>query len=220
VRHELRNKFTSMKAALFLLKRRAKEEGVAEGGRALGLVDVLGEEVVKANELLSAVPPVGRPRRFERVGARECLEHAVDRVALPKGVRIELRAEPAELEVEVDAAEIVVAVRSVVDNAVEAVGDRGMVVVTGTVRAGTFVVEVRDGGGGIPEAARTDVLRAFHTTKDGHLGLGLNVARRAAERYGGDLVIGGGGGGARAAEADTTVVELTFPAAAVYGARA
>jgi len=183
IRHELRNKFTSMKAAMFLLKRRAKEEGMPEDGRTLQLCDVLAGEVGKANDLLGTVPPIAIARRFERVTAQACLEHATDRTGLPKGVRLEVAAVPEGLEVDVDAAEVVVAIRNVVDNAVEAVGDRGLVKVTGCVRGGTFVVDVHDDAGGIPETARSDAMRAFYTTKDGHAGMGLNVARRATERY-------------------------------------
>jgi C4-dicarboxylate-specific signal transduction histidine kinase len=47
---------------------------------------------------------------------------------------------------------------------------------------------VSDDGPGIADAARC--LERFETTKPGHLGLGLCMARRIASRLGGDLVIG------------------------------
>ncbi len=57
-----------------------------------------------------------------------------------------------------------------------------------------FVVE--DGGAGFDEGASARAFDAFYTTKKGHLGLGLTVARRIAQRWGGSVVIEGGGPGA------------------------
>jgi len=78
-------------------------------------------------------------------------------------------------------------------NAAEAAGPGGTV----TVRAGrggdgAIAVTVEDDGAGVPDHLRDRIFEPFFTTKDvGHAGLGLDVARRAAERAGATLALTG-----------------------------
>ncbi|MEO8905037.1 MAG: ATP-binding protein [Polyangiaceae bacterium] len=66
-----------------------------------------------------------------------------------------------------------------------------------------YRITVSDDGPGILDAARC--LERFATTKPGHLGLGLCIARRIASRLGGDLLIEKPASGAE--------VSLWFPVA-------
>ncbi|MDI7269585.1 MAG: ATP-binding protein, partial [Myxococcota bacterium] len=61
--------------------------------------------------------------------------------------------------------------------------------------AGEMALEVTDEGPGIPEAERERVLRPFHSTKSGGMGLGLSVAQQGIEDHGGRLEIGAAPGG-------------------------
>jgi C4-dicarboxylate-specific signal transduction histidine kinase len=104
--------------------------------------------------------------------------------------------------VRADAQELEHALLEVLTNAKEAVAATGGVVtVAARASAGVVVVEVRDGGPGIPAARRAWAFAPFATTKtpaEGR-GLGLTVARLLAERAGGTLTaeepLDGQGGG-------------------------
>jgi signal transduction histidine kinase len=76
-----------------------------------------------------------------------------------------------------------------VDNALDAVGDRGNVTITATTRGDDILVRVADDGPGIPEEVRTRIFDPFFTTKPmgQGTGLGLDMARRIVHSHGGDI---------------------------------
>lgn len=80
---------------------------------------------------------------------------------------------------------------ALVDNAVDAAsgeGGGGHVRVRAGRENGRVLVEVADDGPGIPEGIRDRVFDPFFTTKDvGAVGLGLDLARRAVGRHGGEI---------------------------------
>jgi len=62
----------------------------------------------------------------------------------------------------------------------------------------TAIIEVTDGGPGVPVADRERVFEPFFTRRPGGTGLGLAIARDAVQRQGGKITIGDApGGGAR-----------------------
>jgi two-component system NtrC family sensor kinase len=89
---------------------------------------------------------------------------------------------------------------NLVDNAIEACGSEGRVVVLiDASSSGAVSVEVHDTGGGIVPAARDRIFEPFFTTKATGSGLGLAISREIARAHGGDVVI-----------ASTTVRGTTF----------
>lgn len=83
---------------------------------------------------------------------------------------------------------------NLIDKAIDAVsgGDGkvgGQVWIRATWENGRVLVEISDDGSGIPEELMARVFEPFFTTKeDGSgVGLGLDVARRALERHGGEI---------------------------------
>jgi signal transduction histidine kinase len=67
-------------------------------------------------------------------------------------------------------------------------------------------VEIRDQGAGIDAATVVQVFRPFFTTKPKGLGLGLPLAKRIIERFGGALTL-------RSDLGQGTTVRLVFPKA-------
>jgi len=136
-----------------------------------------------------------RARATERVRVTDCLRLAMECARLPSSVGLELSAPNSE-ELELDAERDVLAfaVRCLIENSGEAMGT-GLVRVSAERAADQCRVTVSDHGPGIADAPRC--LERFETSKPGHLGLGLCMARRIASRFGGDLVIGSPESGAQ-----------------------
>jgi signal transduction histidine kinase len=80
---------------------------------------------------------------------------------------------------------------SLILNAKEAFGDRtdGVIALVASLHNGNVRLSVEDNGPGIPSEEQARVFEAFHTTKPGHFGIGLTVARWLAERQGGSLTL-------------------------------
>jgi len=73
---------------------------------------------------------------------------------------------------------------NLIDNALDASGENGRVVVSAALESGVVVVRVRDNGPGIPEELRQRIFDPFFTTKPvgQGTGLGLDIVRRLVER--------------------------------------
>jgi signal transduction histidine kinase len=112
--------------------------------------------------------------------------------------RLRVRGVAPEITVEVhgrgaaqgDESKLRQVLTNLIDNAIEACGERGRVVVL-IEESGPDVisVEVHDTGSGIAEAARDRLFEPFFTTKPTGSGLGLAISRAIARAHGGDVVM-------------------------------
>ena len=97
---------------------------------------------------------------------------------------------------------------NVLDNALDAIGDRGRITIRTRQDGSNIVVEIEDDGTGIPPDIKSKIFDPFFTTKDvgEGAGLGLDVARRiVAARCGGEI-------GCRS-QPGKTVFEVSLPQA-------
>lgn len=190
VRHDLRNSLASIRNAAFYLKRRTTGTHLWEAdARVPQFFTLIDDMVVGATKMVEERLGLQHlfTRRVRRVRGRECVERATACARVQAAVTLATDAGPHEIEV--DVSEVALAIRCLVENAAEATGAGGRVKVSARAVGLDFVVEVTDDGPGVADVARDKIFRAFHTTRDGHAGLGLSIARRVARRYGGDVVL-------------------------------
>jgi len=68
---------------------------------------------------------------------------------------------------------------NLIDNAIEAMQDNGILTISTRHKDSFLVVEIADNGKGIPEEIQSRIFEPFFTTKDtGHTGLSLDVVHR------------------------------------------
>lgn len=150
-------------------------------------------EVLEAAALLDRVAPV-----LERRAAEGGLALRVGR-ALPAGARVE--ADPQAVEQ---------VLLNLVDNACKYAAGGGGLGLDARVEGGRLVMEVADGGPGIPPAEREAIFEPFRRLprdeagSAGGAGLGLALARALARAQGGDLV-------AASREGPGAVFRVTLP---------
>lgn len=191
LRHELRNKFASVRSAGFYVRRRLRStEAWQADPRLEELSGIIQEEMRVANELLDQRPSLQHlfAPAPSRVDASECVRLAVSCTRMSSECAVAVQVDSQTGYVTADPNELALAVRCLVENAVEAMGGSGAVRVRAMPLDSRYVIEVEDAGVGIRELQRAAVLEPFYTTKPGHAGLGLNVARRLVERHGGSLI--------------------------------
>jgi two-component system NtrC family sensor kinase len=83
-------------------------------------------------------------------------------------------------------------VLNLLTNAIDAVGERGRIVLSASVDTGDFCLCIADSGPGIPEELQQRVFEPFFTTKDigKGTGMGLAISYRIVERHRGRIEIG------------------------------
>jgi len=190
IRHELRNNLSSIRNATFYLKRRTQATHLWEADQRVSQFFTLIEDmVVASSRVLDDRLKLKHPfaRSIARVPLRECVERAAACARVPPAVDVAIDAGAGEIEA--DATEVAVAIRCLVENAVEATPGGTGVKVSAENVGRQFIVSIIDQGVGIPLPNRELIFDPFHTTKEGHVGLGLNIARRVARRYEGDVTL-------------------------------
>ena len=139
------------------------------------------------------------------------LKPLIDRVAAMGGgegtVSPELRCEAPDIAAIGDPDRIVSVLRHLVQNAVEAAGEDGSVVVALGRAGGRAIIEVSDDGPGMdPDFVRDELFKPFRTSKQRGMGIGAFQCREYVREMGGELdVISEPGSG--------TIMRVTLPAA-------
>lgn len=213
LRHDLRNRFAIVRNASFYIKRKvARDAAYSSDPRIEEFFGIIDEEVIAASARLEESVDAARVfnRRSVCMSAAGCVRRAAACARIgTSGARIVLSAQDGD--VDADPIELAVAVRCLIESAVESTPGDGMVTVRGTASGARYCIEVTDTAPAACEADSEAILRPFYTTKPGHSGLGLNIARRVARRYGGTLAV------EQRAPGTSVVIALPLAAAPALG---
>ena len=202
VAHEVRNPLAGIKGAMQVLMSRR-----APGDSELPVMHDIVGRIDSLSELINDLMLYARPRvpRRSPMELRPLVTDAVTVVRRdPAGRSIDITIEGEDVSAAVDDEMIRATVLNLALNAAQAMAGRGRIALT-LGKSGEFAtIEVRDDGPGIPADIRDQVFEPFFTTKARGGGLGLPIARRAAELHGGSLILTCPDGGG-------TVVTLRLP---------
>jgi signal transduction histidine kinase len=194
MRHAVRNKLAAARnAATYIQRRLSKTEAWQSDPRIQTFHGLIESELDAAGGLLDPKDALAHvfTRHAERVPVSRCTREAVAHARAGGDATDAVRVEGTDdAEVIADPRELALAVRCLVENALEATDAKGPVSVRGIRTADRFAIEVADEGPGIEQSLREDAIRAFVTTKPGHAGVGLAIAHRIARRYDGALALG------------------------------
>lgn len=188
LRHSLRNRLGAVRNAAFYLRRRVDSTALpAEDARVPRFFDMIDSEVTAATQLLDSKAPPEVPR-----GASAPLRAAVLSVTAgvrAPGIGVSVGAW-ADLAVAIERHELELAFFCLLENACDAAASA--VAVEARREGASALLVVSDDGAGFAPGAKDRAFETFFTTRPGHAGLGLNVAKRIAERWGGGVSLDAG----------------------------
>jgi two-component system sensor histidine kinase HydH len=204
--HEIRNPLASIKGSAEILA-----DDYPGGHPKHRLLQVLVEEAVRLNEVLSRFLAFARPRPIEKLEI--ALGEEVDAVITLLEGRHDAGAARFVVErrdgtpgrVLGDREQLRQVLLNVLLNARQAAGEDGSVRIECSTSSGAVRVRIHDSGPGFSQEALENAFTPFYTTKEQGTGLGLAISHRIIESHGGSIRAFNGehGGG---------VVELTLPA--------
>jgi two-component system sensor histidine kinase HydH len=179
IAHELRNPLSALKGHAQLLVEdlaepaRTKAERVVEGAERLERLTTVLLDFVRESPL--DIRPLAPAELIDRALAE-----------LPRErVHVDLAGAPQVLNV--DAERMSLALRNLLQNAVQASPDAAAVEVRFDGHGQEVVIEVRDHGTGIAPGAKGQIFEPFVTTKARGTGLGLAIARQIVEQHHGTV---------------------------------
>ncbi len=189
--HEIKNPLSGIKGAAQLLEQELKDPEWHEYTR------VITHEVDRLQDLVDRVAgPQGqfKPRALNIHEVTERVYLLIDAES-PHGVQVERDYDPSIPELHADAELLIQALLNIARNAVQAVGERGRIILrTRILRKLTLgrrhyplvaSIEVEDDGPGVPDAYRETLFFPLVTGRVEGSGLGLALAQSVAQRHGG-----------------------------------
>jgi PAS domain S-box-containing protein len=216
IAHELRNGLKPISGSVEVLQRELKLEG-----ETADLMDLIARESARLNKFVTDLLSYSRERdlALEPVRLDDHLRELVSTLRhdprRASGVQVEYGGcpdGPEEARLAIDSEQMRQVWLNLAANALEAIGERGTLTVSWSVRDEDQVtVEFRDDGPGIAADDLRRVGEPFFTTKRGGTGLGLAIALRIVERHGGGLTLDSEAG--RGTTARVTLPGLCVPQA-------
>jgi two-component system, sensor histidine kinase FlrB len=144
------------------------------------------ERLIRDTLMFARGEVLGR-ESIDIVALVEELRHTVEPVARQAGVQLVVQALSDGGTVSGDRKAIASALVSLLENAVQACGQDGVVELGATASAAQLCFTVRDNGRGIEQNIQERLFEPFFTTRDEGTGLGLAIARGVARVHGGDI---------------------------------
>jgi two-component system nitrogen regulation sensor histidine kinase NtrY len=188
--HEIKNPLTPVGLAGETLKTAWGRDPARFAEVFPSAIDMILGAVRDLKELIGEFSRFSRlpPMRPERLEANQLVLEALEPYTKtpPERVRIKTELAPDAPAVEADADQIKRVLLNVINNALEAIGERG-----GTLRLSTrsepfgVLIRVEDDGPGVEDVER--IFEPHYTTKVKGTGLGLAIARQIVEEHAGTI---------------------------------
>jgi signal transduction histidine kinase len=198
LRHDVSNRLASVGNMAYFVRSKLGQAVADTNPRAASFLEQIAGEVrltdTAVESWLTQIRAM-RPSLSRSSAVADCLRLAVEAARLPGSACVEVVPGANGERVAGDLETVAVALRCLIENAAEAPST----CITLTTRASQAgcTIRVADAGPGIAEPTRC--LERFYTTKPGHLGLGLCVAKSVASRFGGSLEVRSSSAGAEVA---------------------
>jgi signal transduction histidine kinase len=190
IRHDLRNKLGAIRNASFYVRRKLDKtapEVAAKDPRIPEFLGMITTELDAAEILVQSRLPA--TAQAEPMAASAILERTRELVPLPANVKLTVE-HATDPRVRISPEEAALAMFCLVQNAVDALDERGGAIRIGIgADDGHIALEVDDDGPGFAAGAQERVLEPFFTTRAGRMGVGLNIARRIMQRWSGKIAI-------------------------------
>ncbi|GGF94395.1 hypothetical protein GCM10010912_44180 [Paenibacillus albidus] len=187
ITHEIRNPMAVVRGFLQLMQEKSSSE-------LDSYYQIVMEELDRANSIINDFLSLAQSRITDK---EEVLLHNIIEDLGPllwadanlRGQSVELKLPPSLPLLQLNVREIKQLILNLGRNAMEAMGDKGVLTLELRSVPGRVEMTVRDTGSGIPETQRDKLFVPFYTTKSQGTGLGLSLCLSIVERHNGTIQV-------------------------------
>ena len=189
--HEIKNPLGGIRGAAQLLGRELAAQGLTE------YTGVIINEADRLAALVDSMSAPARPAKKTLLNVHEVCEHVFHllRAEAKDAVIVDRDYDPSLPDAMIDRNQIIQALLNIARNALQALGDRGRIILRtralsnvsiGSVRHRLVAsLQVEDNGPGVPQELRASIFYPLVTGRATGTGLGLAVAQELVTRHGG-----------------------------------
>jgi signal transduction histidine kinase len=193
IAHEVRNPLNFLSLSIGHIRERIVEENLEDKDDLLKLLDNLTREIYRVNELIHNFLLLGKPITLSKewVAPQTLINEAIyvlqDKIR--KGISVGISPVEDGRPIYCDHACMRICLMNLLLNAVQAIEDKGDILVEHGNENGWSYISVTDNGGGIEPEVAERIFEPYYSTKKIGIGLGLSITKRFVEEHGGTITI-------------------------------
>ena len=184
IAHEFRNQLGVMRNVAYFLKIKidTKDEKI------LRHIEILDEQITETERIIENILTFARSKepKVQRVDLDELLKASLDKVKIPEAIKVTTHIETLPL-LTIDPLQLGGIFVNIILNAIQAMGQRGVLNIEGTKSDNYVTIIFRDSGEGIKDEDKKIIFEPFFSTKPRGTGLGLSTAKIIIEKHGGSI---------------------------------
>ncbi|MGG8306452.1 two-component system sensor histidine kinase ZraS, partial [Escherichia coli] len=189
VAHEIRNPLSSIKGLAKYFAERAPA-----GGEAHQLAQVMAKEADRLNRVVSELLELVKPTHLalQAVDLNTLINHSLQLVsqdANSREIQLRFTANDTLPEIQADPDRLTQVLLNLYLNAIQAIGQHGVISVTVSESGAGVKISVTDSGKGIAADQLEAIFTPYFTTKAEGTGLGLAVVHNIVEQHGGTIQV-------------------------------
>jgi len=186
VSHEIANPLGVIRNTTFLIKRKLPDDHPCRE-----YVDIIEREIDAANRIISNLSETTRSKAPSRqeTNLDTLIDEIMSAIDLPKGIRFHYKRNPRPYSVNADRMQLKQVMSNLINNAIQATGEHGHLMILAGSRKDSDYITVIDTGEGIPEENRKAIFEPLFTTKAKGTGLGLWISKEIVYRHRGELKV-------------------------------
>jgi signal transduction histidine kinase len=190
VGHDIRNPLQAIATELYLEKLETKS--LPEGEIRKNLeenINGIEQNLFYINKIVADLQDFARPLKpkKEPVDLNKVLHESLEMISIPQAVNLNVSTEQESMQLCADATMLKRILVNLVQNAVQAMPNGGLINLKAEQKGNLTVIRVQDNGEGIPEEAKEKLFTPLFTTKAKGQGFGLAVVKRLVEAQGGKI---------------------------------
>lgn len=187
VGHDLRNPLMSIRTATFVLNKKYSGEIGIDGNKMLTNIN---KAIDYSDKIVNDLLDYSREIKLELIDStpRSLVNSALALIEVPQTIQIRNNAE-ATPKFRVDIAKIERVFVNLIKNAIDAMPQKGVLIINSIESEETVEITFKDNGIGMNEDTLSRIWQPLFTTKPKGMGFGLSICKRIVEAHGGKIFV-------------------------------